>query len=83
MNQFKKGDPLAHEPFSYEQTKDGQVQIYYSGRLAKTIKGKEAERFLFKISAAGDLDSQHYMAKITGKFKFGNERDRRPNKEDE
>jgi hypothetical protein len=83
MNQFKKGDPLSHEPFSYEQAKDGQVQIFYSGRIVKTIKGKEAERFLFKVSGAGDLDSQHIMAKITGKFKFGNERDRRSHMNDD
>lgn len=83
MNDFRKNDPLAHEPFSYQETKDGQVQIFYSGRLVKTIKGKESGQFLFKISQASERDSQLIMAKLTGKFKFGNEKDRRHNKFDE
>ena len=80
MHDFRKDDPLANEPFSYEQGKDEKIQIFYLNRVVKTIKGKEAERFLFKITGAGDRDSQQIMAKVTGKFKFGNERDRRHKK---
>ena len=83
MSDHRKEDPLAHEPFSYEQGKDEKVQIFYLNRLVKTIKGKEAERFLFKISGAGDRDSQQIMAKVTGKYKFGNERERRQKKGEE
>ncbi|MCF7826412.1 MAG: hypothetical protein K9M55_06770 [Candidatus Marinimicrobia bacterium] len=83
MNEFRKGDPLAHEPFSYQQTKEGHVQIFYDGRLAKTIKGKEADRFIFKITGVGERASQLFMAKVTGKIKIGNEKPRRPSKFDE
>ncbi len=83
MKDFQKEDPLAHEPFSYLEMKDGQVQIFYSGRLVKTIKGKDSGQFLFKISQASERDSQIMMAKLSGKFKFGNEKGRRHNKYDE
>ncbi len=83
MNDPGKNDSLAHEPFSYQETKDGQVQIFYSGRLVKTIKGKESGQFLFKITRTRERDSQLIMAKITGKFKFGNEKNRRLKNSDE
>ncbi|NQV41644.1 MAG: hypothetical protein HQ506_04740 [Candidatus Marinimicrobia bacterium] len=83
MHDYRKDDPLAHEPFSYEQTKDDKIQIFFSSRLVKTIKGKDAELFLFKITGAGERDSQLIMAKVTGKFKFGHEKDRRQKKKEE
>ncbi len=57
-------------PFSYQSSKDGKVRIFRSKRLAITLKGKEALRFLSKIAAADDASSQLIMAKVTGQYKF-------------
>jgi hypothetical protein len=67
-------DPLADEPFSYRQTKDGQVMISHSGRVVTTLRGKDAERFLSRAAPADPRALQLLMARVTGQFKFGNER---------
>lgn len=69
-----KSDPLADEPFSYTATRDGKVQIYCRGKLAKTLKGREASRFGNRIESADAPAAQLLMARVTGQFKFGNER---------
>jgi hypothetical protein len=67
-------DPLAHAPFAYRKTKDGQVRITCDGKMAKILVGKEADRFLVHMEGAGDREAQLLMARVTGQFKFGNER---------
>lgn len=48
--------------------------IHADGRLARTLKGKEAIRFLDRVERASDEEAQRLMAAATGQFKFGNER---------
>lgn len=48
--------------------------IYAEGKLAKTLKGSNATRFLTKIQSAPEREEQLIMARLTGQFKFGNER---------
>ena len=60
--------------FNYATTKDGKVFIYWQGKLAKIIKGKDARKFLKRISSSSLKGQQMVMAKITGNFKRGNER---------
>ncbi|MDP5071431.1 MAG: hypothetical protein NWQ45_11080 [Congregibacter sp.] len=67
-------DPLADKPFYFIAFKDGRVMIYAHNRLAKTLKGNEAARFTLKAESLVERDLQMLMAKITGQFKFGNER---------
>ena len=67
-------DPLAENPFSFAASKDGRVMIYANGRLAKTLKGGEAAKFLSKAEVSVNRQLQVLMAKATGQFKFGNER---------
>lgn len=67
-------DPLAHEPFSYQTTKSGLVQIQFENRVVTTLKGKAGERFISKIEALNAAAKQQLMARATGQFKFGNER---------
>jgi hypothetical protein len=71
-------DPLADEPFSYRATKNGAVQLFHRGRLVKTIKGREADRFLARAEGAGAAALQQLLARATGAFKFGNEKAVRP-----
>ena len=64
----------SHEQFSYRETKDGRVQLFSAGRLAKTLTGNDAARFLSRIASLRDDAAQLLMAKATGQFRFGNER---------
>jgi hypothetical protein len=61
--------------FSYTRTKDG-VRIAFRGKVVTTLAGTSAARFLARADGAGDDIQQHLMARATGNFKRGNERDR-------
>ena len=65
---------LEAEPFSYRASKDGVVFLEFHGRVVKTIRGDQARKFLAQIEGLTGLQAQLVMAKITGNFKRGNER---------
>ena len=60
--------------FSYRAHKDGTVRIAWGGRVVTTLAGKEAARFLSRVMGSDDTRAQLLMAKATGNFKRGNER---------
>ncbi|GGA36331.1 hypothetical protein [Psychrobacillus lasiicapitis] len=75
MGNIDKRNRLDENPFSYQITKDDTVFILFQGKRVKTLKGKEAEKFLERIEDAVDeKEEQLILAKITGNFKRGNER---------
>jgi hypothetical protein len=75
MSSIDKRNRLGDEPFNYRVTKDNTVFLDYNGRQVKILRGKEAEKFLKRIREAGNTtEAQLIMAKITGNFKRGNER---------
>ncbi|MEK5479796.1 hypothetical protein NYE70_23140 [Paenibacillus sp. FSL R5-0407] len=75
MNGIDKRNKLEEHPFLYRTSKNGAVFLEYFGKVVKTLKGKEAERFLEKVNAAKDeKELQLLLAKATGNFKRGNER---------
>ncbi|MFS0865498.1 hypothetical protein [Fredinandcohnia sp. 179-A 10B2 NHS] len=77
MNHIDKNNRLEENPFTYRVNKDHRVFIDYYGKQIKILKGKQAERFLERINSAGsNKDIQLIMAKITGNFKRGNERNK-------
>lgn len=59
--------------FSYELRKSGEIEIRHHGKLATTLRGKKASRFLSDITR---LPEQEVMARVTGNYKRGNERSR-------
>lgn len=65
---------LETDPFSYQVTKRGLVQIFRGGKLALTLKEDKASKFLARVARSSEADCQLIMAKATGQFKFGNER---------
>jgi len=67
-------DPLAEEPFACRMTGDGRVLISHRGRLVKTLRGAEAARFAARAGSADARAMQLLMARVTGQFRFGNER---------
>lgn len=76
MGGIDKKGRLDEEPFSYQLTKNDTVLISYEGRQVVVLKGKDAERLSAKLAAAtGDAkQEQLLLAKATGNFKRGNEK---------
>ncbi|WP_338675791.1 hypothetical protein V1460_24655 [Streptomyces sp. SCSIO 30461] len=60
--------------FHYEQRGDGTVAITHHGRSAATLRGARADRFLAEVESG---DAQLVMARWTGAYRFGNERQAR------
>lgn len=74
MDAIDKRNVLVNEVFTYQISKDKKVFIYWSGKQVKILKGKEAQKFIDKITGLDDKGVQLVMAKATGNFKRGNER---------
>ena len=70
-----KRHTLDGEPFSYQLAKDQQVFILWNGKRVTTLRGEDSQRFLIKIQDASTREAQLVMAKVTGNFKHGNEKD--------
>jgi hypothetical protein len=64
---------MAEEPsgFAYEVRKSGDVLVTHHGRQAAVLRGRAAERFLADV---GRRDPQQVMARVTGNYRHGNER---------
>ncbi len=69
-----KQDPLDAAPFDYRETKDGRVRIAHHGKVVATLAGPAARKFLSRVAVADFRDAQRLMARVTGQYKFGNER---------
>ena len=65
---------LESNPFSYRSTKDGDVHISRDGRLITILRGRSAQRFMSQASDLESMEAQHFMARVTGQYKHGNER---------
>ena len=50
------------------------MRIYRANRLAVTLKGGEARKFLDRVESTDATGAQRAMAAATRQFKFGNER---------
>lgn len=57
--------------FEYSVRKNGEVVITHHGRPAATLRGRPAERFLSRLEID---DQQELMARVSGNYKRGNER---------
>ncbi|MFK7918776.1 MAG: hypothetical protein AB8G14_11895 [Ilumatobacter sp.] len=60
--------------FDWEQRKNGDVVISHHGRSAATLRGQRADEFLEDLTHG---DAQDLMARLTGNYKRGNERQSR------
>lgn len=68
MKQFSDGDL-----FDYHMTKANKVLIYWNDQLVTTLANKQAQKFLRQLDEGAD--PQQLMARVTGNFKRGNERE--------
>ena len=60
------------EGFSYVRRKNGDVVIRHHVRVATVLRGRKALDFLDETVTS---DDQELMARVTGNYKHGNERD--------
>lgn len=56
------------------QRRNGDVVITHRGRQATVLRGERAAEF---VDDVGDSDDQELMARVTGNYKRGNERQAR------
>jgi hypothetical protein len=75
MSEKDNKNRLEEENFTYQINKNNTVFIYWHGKHIKTLSGKASERFLSKIQSADSRGKQLILAKETGNFKRGNEKD--------
>lgn len=66
--------PIEDLGFTYRARKTGEVEIEHRGRLAATLRGAAAEKFLVRVDAGDSAFAQQLMARLTGNYKRGNER---------
>lgn len=60
--------------FTWRVTKQGKVFISWRGRIVTTLSGARAQSFLSKVEGLDRRDEQLLLARLTGQFKMGNER---------
>ncbi len=70
-----ESDPLAGQPFSYLTRADGTILIRYHEAPVTILRGKAALRFAARLEGADATVAQRLMARATGNFTRGNERD--------
>ncbi|WP_438432691.1 hypothetical protein [Gorillibacterium sp. sgz500922] len=75
MGNVDKRNRLDEEVFTYQTTKDNKVFIYWMGRKVTLLSGKASEKFLKAIEGKDHKETQLAMAKVTGNFKRGNEKE--------
>lgn len=74
MPNVDKRGVLDDEVFTYREGKDNKLFIYWYDKQVKILKGESAQKFLAKIAGLPHKEAQLVMAKATGNFKRGNER---------
>ncbi len=69
---------LKDNPFAFQLLKNARIRIAFQGKHARTVAGKEAEKLLQKLEQQSPSEQQLTLAKVTGQFKFGNEKANKP-----
>lgn len=70
-----KPNRLDDNHFDYQVTKDNKVMLYWHNKHIKTLSGKQAHKFIGQIAGLDGAEAQLVLARFTGNFKRGNERD--------
>ncbi len=73
-NAVDKRGKLDEEVFAYRITKDNKVFINWNGKHVTTLSNDKANKFIEDIEGADGKEAQLIMAKVTGNFKRGNEK---------
>ncbi|HZF78600.1 MAG TPA: hypothetical protein VEZ89_02305 [Rubrivivax sp.] len=60
--------------FAWRRRKNGDVEVLHHGRLASTLRRRDAIDFEAEMQGADAEAQQQAMARLTGNYKHGNER---------
>ncbi len=74
MRKIDARGKLNEEPFDYNVSKNGKVFINWNGKMIMIINEKDSAKLLKKMENASNHDVQLILAKATGNFKHGNEK---------
>ncbi len=66
---------IMDDQFGWSAAKNGPVSIRWQGRVVTLLRGTDAARFQTRIAATDAAGAQLVMAKVTGNFRRGNERE--------
>ncbi|WP_139417486.1 hypothetical protein [Agromyces laixinhei] len=66
---------LVIDPFDYRITKQGSVIVSRGGRAVMTVGGQGAARLVAALQRADESQAQHLLARASGNYRRGNERD--------
>ncbi len=69
-----KTDYPFEPPFEYRFAKDDKILIYRQGKLVMTITKEKARKLKNKMAGKSEHEIQFILAKITGQYKYGNEK---------
>lgn len=69
MAQADARGSLVSDPFSWRETKSGQLMIERGGRVVVTLGGPAAAKLAKALEAANDQQAQLLLAKATGHYK--------------
>lgn len=75
MTEKTEKNPLEDAPFDFRKYKNGNVSVFWKNKEVTILKGGNAQKFLSDVEGASEYEQQLVMAKITGNFKRGNERE--------
>jgi hypothetical protein len=75
VRDMERPDERPGEPFSFVARADGSILVRYRQAPVTILRGRAAQRFATRIASADAADAQQLMARVTGNFKRGNERD--------
>ncbi|MBH9551270.1 hypothetical protein [Inhella gelatinilytica] len=74
MSATAEGNDLG---FVYRTLKNGSVEVTHHGRWAATLRGRDASEFLARVDGGSPEAAQQLMARLTGNYRRGNERQAR------
>ena len=77
MKDMNKRDQLIEHPFSYKITNSETIIIHRNSKQIAIIKGQESLKIQSKILNKSERQIQLILAKITGNYKRGNERNKK------
>lgn len=63
--------------FRFQIRKNAEVVITHKGKFATVLRGDEAAAFAADADGADPVDLQQQMARLTGNYRRGNERQAR------
>lgn len=71
---INQGEPNKPTGFTWSVKKSGDVEVFHHGILATVLRGDAATKTLTVLTSATVEDQQQTLARVTGNYKHGNER---------